>query len=142
MNRATFAFASAALAVLLAGPAGASDVGRYVFKDADGGFIRLDTATGTVSHCWSRDESWRCEPVADARHAFEDEIARLAEDNAALRQRVAELEAELHSQRGTGSRLELPSAEDLDRVMGFFETFMRRFIDFARSLNHDPGRET
>jgi hypothetical protein len=142
MKRALLTFASAGLALGLAGPAVAAEAGRYVLKDVDGGFIRLDTANGTVSHCRSRDGHWRCEMVADAQDALEDEIGRLAEENGALKQRLAQLEAELQAQRGTGGVLELPSAEDLDRVMGFIERFMRRFIDFARGLSQDQGRET
>jgi hypothetical protein len=129
------------LALVLASPAGAAEAGRYVLKDVDGGFIRLDTETGAVSHCRSRDELWRCEPVADAQAALQDEINRLAEENAALEQRLADLETP-DGEAGTGAQLQLPSDEDFDRIFGFFERFMQRFIDFARSLKEDPGRET
>ena len=130
-----------AVALALAGPTAAAETGRYVLKDVEGGFIRLDTETGAVSHCRSLDNQWRCEPVADAQAALNDEINRLAEENAELQQRLAELEGG-QAERGLGSRLELPSQEDLDRVFTVLEGFMRRFIDFARSLNEDPGRET
>lgn len=131
-----------ALALALAGPAIAAETGRYVLKDVEGGFIRLDTETGAVSHCRSRDDQWRCEPVADAQAALNDEINRLAEENAELQQRLAELEGGQGEEHGLGPRLELPSQEDLDRIFTVLEGFMRRFIDFARSLNEDPGRET
>ncbi len=126
------------LALMLAGPAGAAE-GRYVLKDVEGGFIRLDTETGAVSHCGVRNETWRCEPVADAQAALQDEINRLAQENAELEQQLAELEAGVPG--GTPS-IELPSDEDLDRVFGIFERFMQRFIDFARGLNEDTGKET
>ena len=142
MYRAWLTFASAGLALGLVGAAVAAESGRYVLKDVDGGFIRLDTATGTISHCRSSDDYWRCELVADAQDALEREIGRLAEENVALKQRLAELDAELQAQRGTDGVLELPSAEDLDRAMGFIERFMRGLIDFARSLSQDPARET
>ena len=139
MIRALSLFAPAALALVLASPAGAGETGRYVLKDVDGGFIRLDTETGAVSHCRSRDEQWRCEPVADAQAALQDEINRLAKENAALEQQLAELE---QGEGTTGPRVELPSEEDIDRIFGVFERFMQRFLDFARSLNEDPGRQT
>jgi hypothetical protein len=139
MTRTFTACAAAALALVLASPAGA-DAGRYVLKEIDGGFIRLDTETGAVSHCRSRDEQWRCELVADAQAALQDEIARLTEENAALEQRLAELTGP-RGERSTGPQLQLPSEEDFDRIFGMFEKFMRRFIDFARSLNEDTGRE-
>jgi hypothetical protein len=126
------------LALMLAGPAGAAE-GRYVLKDVEGGFIRLDTETGAVSHCGVRNETWRCEPVADAQAALQDEINRLAQENAELEQQLAELNG---GEPGGAPSIELPSDEDLDRVFGMFEKFMQRFIDFARGLNKDTGKET
>jgi hypothetical protein len=137
MTRIFSVFVPAALALMLAGPAAAE--GRYVLKDVEGGFIRLDTETGAVSHCSVRNETWRCEPVADAHAALQDEINRLAQENAALEQQLAELE---DGEPGRAPTLELPSDEDLDRVFGIFERFMQRFFDFARGLNEDTGKET
>ena len=137
----TRALSLVAGAILLAVPANAAETGRYVLKDVEGGFIRLDTQSGAVSLCRSLNEQWRCEPVADAEIALQDEINRLAEENAALQQKLAELTGP-QGQRSIGPRLELPSEEDVDRIFGILERFMRRFIDFARSLNEDPGRET
>ncbi|MGE0213483.1 MAG: hypothetical protein AB7S41_17470 [Parvibaculaceae bacterium] len=122
------------LAAALALPAAAAEeAGRYVLKDVKDGFIRLDTRTGAVSHCLPRTTQWICESVADDRQVLQQEIAKLENDNAALKKRVSELE----SKRG----VELPSDADLDRVMGFFERMMKRLIEFARGL--DPsGQET
>ena len=137
MTRILSVFVPAALALVLAVPAGAAE-GRYVLKDVEGGFIRLDTETGAVSHCSVRNETWRCEPVADAQAALQDEINRLAQEKAALEQQLAELDGE----PGRAPSIELPSDEDLDRVFGIFERFMQRFFDFARGLNEDTGKET
>lgn len=130
------------LAALSVGPAAAAEPGRYVMEPVEDGFIRLDTETGTVSHCRSRDGHWRCESLADERQALDEEIGRLVEENQALKQRVAELEAELGGDPSSGSSLKLPSEEDLNRIMGFFEDVMRRLIDMARGLNEDPGHKT
>ena len=138
MTRILSVFVPAALALVLTIPAAAAE-GRYVLKDVEGGFIRLDTETGAVSHCGLRNETWRCEPVADAQAALQDEINRLAQENAELAQQLAELD---DGEPRRAPALELPSDEDLDRVFGIFERFMQRFIDFARSLNEDTGRET
>ena len=141
MIRILHAFVPAALALVLSSPAGASDTGRYVLEEVDGGFIRLDTETGAVSHCRPRDENWRCELVADAQAALQDEIARLSAENAALQQRLAEV-TEPHGEPSSGPRFDLPSEEDFDRIFGVFERFMQRFMDFARGLDEDPGRNT
>lgn len=121
------------LLAALAASAGAEEAGRYVLKDVKDGFIRLDTRTGAVSHCETRDAQWICESVADDRQVLQQEIAKLENENAALKKRVSELE----SKRG----LELPSDADLDRVMGFFERMMKRLIEFARGLD-TSGQET
>jgi hypothetical protein len=138
MTRILSVFVPAALALMLVGPAGAAE-GRYVLKDVEGGFIRLDTETGAVSHCAVRNETWRCEPVADAQAALQDEINRLAQENAELEQQLAGRDPR---EPGIAPPLELPSDEDLDRVFGIFERFMQRFMDFARGLNEDTGKET
>ena len=127
------------LAVMVAYPAGAAETGRYVLKDVRGGFLRLDTQTGAVSHCGVHNETWRCEPVADAQAALQDEINRLAKENAELEQQLAGRD---RNEPGSAPPLELPSDEDLDRVFTMFEKFMQRFMEFARGLNEDPGRET
>lgn len=138
MTRILSVFVPAALALMLVGPAGAAE-GRYVLKDVEGGFIRLDTETGAVSHCSVRNETWRCEPVADAQAALQDEINRLAQEKAELEQQLSERD---YAQPDRTPSLDLPSDEDLDRVFGIFERFMQRFIEFARGLNEDTGQET
>lgn len=130
------------LAAVSVGSAAADERGRYVLEPVEDGVIRLDTESGTVSHCRTRTGNWRCESLADERKALDDEIGRLAEENERLKQRVAELEAELMDERPGGSSLRLPSEEDLDRVVGFFEKLMRRLMDMARDLNEDPGQKT
>lgn len=39
---------------------------RYQLSAVDGGFIRLDTRTGDVSHCTKAAGVWRCEPATEA----------------------------------------------------------------------------
>jgi len=132
----------ALLAVLMAAAlsacvaAAADTTGRYVLKDVEGGFIRLDTQTGAVSHCRPRDGQWMCESLADDREVLQKEIADLERENNDLRKRVAELEG------ADKPSVELPSDADLDRLMGFFERLMKRVIEFARGLESPPGQET
>ena len=44
-----------------AAPAGA---GRYALNAARDGFVRLDTATGAVSHCSQEAGVWHCDTIA------------------------------------------------------------------------------
>ncbi len=77
--------------------------GRYTMVPAEGGFVRLDTETGTVSHC-RRDAdpalpAWRCTTLPEAAlgeagrgDALSRRIDELSTATAALTRRVTSLE--------------------------------------------------
>jgi hypothetical protein len=121
---------TAAFAVLLAAtamPAPAQESGRYTMEPAEGGYVRLDTRTGEMSFCESRDGQLVCEMAADERRAFEEALDSLSE-------RVAALETAIGKRGTTG---ELPSEEEFDRTMGMMEKFIRRFFAIVEDLNRD-----
>src|SRR5207302_11376568 len=64
-----------------------SDNGRYKFSPTiDGGVLRLDTRTGSVSNCSQRGTAgWACYAVPDERDAVDAEIGRLQADNERLK---------------------------------------------------------
>ena len=132
------------LLILIAYRADAENVsdapGRFTLNEVEGGFLRLDTVDGRVSLCHRKGVDWVCELVADDREAFDAEIGRLIEENSALRDDLAALK------RGGGNKddlsgIELPSREDIDRVMAFFDQMMRRFFDMVKSLQEKGPRE-
>ena len=61
------------------------DDGRYTFHRVGDGFVRLDSRTGQVSQCGWSAGTWSCKTVPDERTALESEIARLQNENAALK---------------------------------------------------------
>jgi hypothetical protein len=113
--------------------------GRYTMEKSGDGFVRLDTRTGAVSYCGQKNGAWACEPVSDDRQALADEIQKLETENRLLRERVGELEA----QKGAAPRtekqpeLKLPSDAEMNQLMTWFETWVRRFMAFVRSLADD-----
>ena len=107
----------------------AADGPRYVLQRVEGGLIRMDTVTGSLSQCRPEDGVWSCRSLSDEGRQLHDEIAALKAENETLKARLAGAEEK------TGRHLELPSDADLDRLMGTFEKLMRRFMDFARSLD-------
>lgn len=123
----------------------AQQTGRYVLKQTSDGFIRLDTETGSLAHCSQLNGKWTCENLYDGNSANRDEVARLSRDNRELKDRVARLEAKLGklsaSKSGRKSKVELPSDEELDEIMGFFEKLVMRFMRFARTLQDAPGED-
>ena len=58
---------------------------HYQFNQIDDGYLRLDLKTGEVSQCKARPAGWSCLAVPDERAAFDGEIARLQDENAALK---------------------------------------------------------
>src|SRR5580698_7364748 len=86
------AVALAIAAVCLSTPVFADDStpdtsgGRYTLNKVTDGFVRLDTQTGEVALCSQRAVGWACQVAPEDRAVFESEIARLRNENAALKQ--------------------------------------------------------
>ncbi len=119
------------LALLAAAPAAAqtaeppaSDNGRYTMTPTADGFLRLDTRTGKVSLCVTKDAMAQCRAAADERAAYETEIADLRRQNEALRK------------GGAAPSLRLPSEEEMDKALGFMEKFIRRM---NRAMRDEPA---
>jgi hypothetical protein len=107
--------------------------GRYSMTPApDGGFLRLDTRTGAVSHCRTGETGVQCRAGADERAALQAEIDRLAKENEDLRRKMA--------QTGPGDRLRnaLPSDEEVNKALSWMEQLMRRIM---RVLRDDPTQD-
>ncbi|HMN84628.1 MAG TPA: hypothetical protein PKA74_01380 [Bauldia sp.] len=83
--------------LIATGPAAAEDVpGRFALQPGDdGGFVRLDTRTGAVSHCGETDGTWRCEPFAEETDALEARLAGMEAEIAALRAALDTLRQQL-----------------------------------------------
>jgi len=105
---------------LMASGAAVAAEARYSMTETEEGFLRLDTATGEVSHCHEKAGGFTCDLAADERAAYENEIA-------ALSSRLERLEA-----RTPAERAGVPTEEELDEAFGFFEKMAKRFARAAR----------
>jgi len=131
-----------ALAGSVTTPVGAQSVvrdGRYAIVPVGDGFLRLDTGTGAVSRCTGKIDRLTCRILPDERLAYEAEIGRLEDRIDELEGRVAGLEkrrsfGSLEAPHDDG---ELPSEEEIDKVMTFAEKVMRRFFGFVKELKRD-----
>lgn len=130
------------------GEAKASDAteSRYIFSSVqDGGWVRLDNRTGQVSFCSKRTAGWACQLVPDDRFVFEGEIARLQEENAALKKDLATRMPALprtakpnSSAAPKGDRSFAPSNDpNLDRMWAFFEKAWRRLVYLVVNIQKD-----
>ena len=108
-----------------------SQNGRYVMTPAPQGFLRMDTRSGAVSLCVLRDSSVSCASSADERGALEAEIARLSQENAGLRERLAQI-TQQGGAAGSPGRGGLPSEAEVDKALGLAETVMRRMMRIMR----------
>lgn len=122
-----------------------SDDTRYTFNRADDGYLRLDGRTGQVSLCSRRSAGWACQPVPDERSALEAEIARLQNDNAALKKELLArnlplpgmVKPDQPATKPPESRLQLPSDADLNKVVNFMEKVWRRLVEMIVTLQKD-----
>jgi hypothetical protein len=128
-------------------PALDGEGGRYTFHQVSDGVLRLDTRTGQVSLCSRRAAGWACEAVPDERSALENEIARLQSQNAALKRELIARGLPLphdikpDSGRDEPRSLKLPSDEEVERVMTFFEKVWRRLLEMVRTMQKEQEKK-
>jgi len=141
------------------------EVGRYSLTQVEGEVLRVDRQNGTVSVCRQKNEAWRCNPVPLAEEAYVAEINALADEVERLTARLEILEAGKNSDQKAlppGAALDRPvtdalpdepapaakspapaakskDEEELDQVLDFTETAMRRFFGMVRELQKDMG---
>ncbi|MFN3889388.1 MAG: hypothetical protein ACK4MV_03245 [Beijerinckiaceae bacterium] len=107
--------------------------GRYSMTPApDGGFLRLDTRTGAVSHCRIVNADLQCRSGADERAALQSEIDRLARENEDLKSKLAQ------NRPGDRLRNALPSDQEIDTAVNFMQRLMRRMMNLFRE---DPTQD-
>jgi hypothetical protein len=121
---------------------------RYSFDRVDGGFLRLDGASGQIAFCGPRTVGWTCQAVPEDRAALEREIARLQDEVAALKADLAALRepprppGELAPPPKTGEpKIKLPSSGDIERARAVIEDAWRRLVDMIDALHKDIMRK-
>lgn len=129
----------AVLVVGLSAPAVAEEnaAARYTMTPIDGGALRLDTLTGAVARCVETAGAWSCRALPDDALALQDEIDRLAEENARLRA----------ASGGTTSEspvvtFKLPSDAEVDRAMSLVERVLKRFKSIVEGLHGEDSETT
>ncbi|MGD9802075.1 MAG: hypothetical protein AB7E81_11960 [Hyphomicrobiaceae bacterium] len=123
-------------AAMAAAPGGEEKTGRFTMQPVDGGYLRLDTATGDMALCARSGETFECKPVKDDRD-LQSEIARLSEENKELKADVKRLEDLLKLDGGPGPapKFELPKEEDVDKALTYLERMFKKFRDKLKELD-------
>lgn len=121
-----------------------SENGRYSFSQTADGVLRLDTRSGNISTCTNRATGWACYAAPDERAALDAEIGRLQAENERLKVELAKqgktegpVERDEAGKRGKKLELQLPSDQDVDRVMSFLERAWRKLLEMAGRVQKD-----
>ena len=129
---------------------------RYSLVAVDGDILRVDRQNGTVSVCREQNDAWRCNPVPLAEDAYLAEINELAQEVDRLTARLEELgsdEGEAAPPVSPDNQTVEPTEksqpdqdetilsekdeEELEKVLTFTESAMRRFFGMVRDLQKD-----
>jgi hypothetical protein len=143
-----------------------AEKGRYTLVPMSGGFVRLDTLTGVVSHCENKGSGWACYVLPEEHAALDKEIGRLQAENEKLKAQLAarepagKIQKDLSQQQGSGEpgpaapkadgpksadvnrnsiEIPLPSDRDMGRLMSFVERAWRRLIEMASRVQRDTS---
>jgi hypothetical protein len=121
--------------------------GRYSMSPTEGGVVRLDTQTGAMALCSRKDDRWACEDMNDSQRALMSEIDKLKAENKSLKDQVDHLEETLglgnnsDDEPKPGTKLTLPSEEDVDKAFDYFETMLKKLRERMQRLEEEHGKE-
>lgn len=132
-----------------AGPPEGGDA-RYQFNRVEDGYLRLDLRSGQVSLCSRQSIGWACLTIPDDRLAFDQEIARLQDENVALKKTLIErglplpggVKAEPPTAKGGEGASKLPGNAEIDRMMSAIERAWRRLMEVIVNLQKDVMKRT
>lgn len=129
--------------------------GRFTMHPADGGMLRLDTETGTMSVCKAQaGGQWSCQSLPDERAALDKEIGRLAQENKDLQGAVKRLEdlAGIPSEKPKSDRRaegpkfpgpeKLPTPDDVDKAMSYLQSMLKKFKEKLKDFENLEGKRT
>ena len=138
------AIVSAAIAVPAAAQDSVPPAGRFQLAPGkDSSFVRLDTRTGSVSHCRQVDGVWQCEPIIDSDlasrlTALSANVDRLSADVDRLSLKVDRLAKDV----GAPSPAPETGTRAAGKPTGFAQTAVHRLLDMIRVLKHGRADAT
>lgn len=134
---------------------------RYAFHRVGDKFVRLDTRTGQVAECGWVASGWSCKAAADERTALDSEIARLQQENAAMKKSLLAHGLELPGGIVAGvpsqpppvppaavpdttppKEPKGPQEADLNGALAFVKQVWRRLVDLMVDLQRDIQRKS
>ena len=128
-----------------------SNSGRYSLFKTEDGFVRFDGRTGAVAICRRAAEAWACSPVPDEARRLKDEVdtlearnKELERENKMLKDELAALDGgrrpEDQERPGGGPSFRLPSEQEVDKALDYFEGILKKFRDRLDRLERETTR--
>lgn len=126
--------------------------GRYAIAPAGEGFVRLDTQTGTVSHCERQQGQWLCEPAVEssgeifsALTGLNHGLANLTEATGSLWEEIEALKRradaiEATALRKSDAKLTASEEKELDQILGVSDQMMRRLYGLVAAIKRAEQR--
>lgn len=145
------------------------DGGRYSMSPVDGGFLRLDKQSGTVSMCAKSGADWSCKPITEQGGAApansSEELSKVEKENLDLKARVKALEETLETEGSAplappsrppqandgfpppdgppGGKIErLPTEEEVDQALDYVERVYKKIRDRIKNLDGPLDKTT
>jgi hypothetical protein len=125
--------------------------GRFQIAPDGDGFVRLDTETGTLSHCNRSEGVWRCIVVSEERTEVDRRLLALESEVAALKEALEEIDKPLATVQEDDVVVASPSPpreelldeeeREFDEALSFAERMMRRFFDMIRELKDEESSQ-
>ncbi|MGI9525331.1 MAG: hypothetical protein ACR2PG_27180 [Hyphomicrobiaceae bacterium] len=128
--------------------------GRYTMHETEGGFIRLDTQTGSLSLCQRKDENWACRALPGSNNEQREELARLRKENRELQAEIERLDQLLGLRDAPGeggttspddakkkTPFQLPTENEVDQALDYFESILRKFQERLNRLERGSKPE-
>lgn len=143
--------AAAGFALLLTAPAAAAAgpdaAGRYTMSPTEGGFVRLDTLTGTMALCTRKDSDFSCTDMPESADANRKRMETLEAENKELKDEVKRLEETLGEGAGAGAGVPgdtpkpfaMPDEKDVDKAFDYLETMIKKFRERMKKLEDKEG---
>lgn len=117
----------------LTGVSSAQDNQRFQMQRANGGFMLMDTQTGTSSFCRESAGEFVCNAASDVPRITESDVE-------VLRKKITELEARVQAlESDKSAALDLPSESEFEQTMNFMERFFQRFIGIVKGLEAETA---
>ncbi len=116
--------------------------GRYTMSPIDDGFIRLDTQTGAMALCKSKDDNgnWACKSMPDATKALNEQIVQLKAENTRLKEEIKQMEevfglnGKAPQNKATPPKFSLPTEKDVDKALDYVERMFKKFRERIERL--------